>query len=354
MQIDFHHAATYVVARLAGFNASEASIISYSSQYVDDAVDDSVIKFSNGAKFSRISTAHKMIDLNNVRDAENQRVWVPFHFLPGNNGLKADQKFVGRFIKKLVCKPDSFVAEDMIAKCIDDSEKPYALHRLGIAAHVLADTFSHQEFAGVSHDVNDVLKLDDGDDGKLDWLYDFFDKIKSSLINKALPLGHGAVLACPDLPYLRWNYQNGLHENIVKNNPVIFLEAVQSLFVSFKKYKAKNILSSITEKIPDKDLDQILLNVENFTDEDGMIRHKKWLKTIADGKFSFGKETVSYSAKGKNSWESQALKEEKDCRGYKYSDDFLLSNWKLFYDAAQKHSFEVVHEILPNYGICIA
>jgi len=48
MQIDFHHAVTYVVARMAGFNHNEADTISYSAQYVDDATNDGVIEFTNG------------------------------------------------------------------------------------------------------------------------------------------------------------------------------------------------------------------------------------------------------------------------------------------------------------------
>ena len=39
MQIDFHHAVTYVAARLAGFSANDAGIIAHSAQYVDDAVN---------------------------------------------------------------------------------------------------------------------------------------------------------------------------------------------------------------------------------------------------------------------------------------------------------------------------
>ncbi len=39
MQIDFHHTVTYVIARLAGFSQTEAGVIAYSAQYVDDAVN---------------------------------------------------------------------------------------------------------------------------------------------------------------------------------------------------------------------------------------------------------------------------------------------------------------------------
>ena len=38
MQIDFHHAVTYVAARAAEFDHPEAEKIAYCAQYVDDAV----------------------------------------------------------------------------------------------------------------------------------------------------------------------------------------------------------------------------------------------------------------------------------------------------------------------------
>ena len=33
---------------------------------------------------------------------------------------------------------------------------------------------------------------------------------------------------------------------------------------------------------------------------------------------------------------------------------FLISDWKMFHDALQAHRFEVIHEILPKYGISAA
>ena len=49
MQIDFHHAATYVIARLAGFSHTKAGKIAYAAQYVDDADNTGVVRFDNGA-----------------------------------------------------------------------------------------------------------------------------------------------------------------------------------------------------------------------------------------------------------------------------------------------------------------
>jgi hypothetical protein len=36
------------------------------------------------------------------------------------------------------------------------------------------------------------------------------------------------------------------------------------------------------------------------------------------------------------------------------NDSFMKSNWKHFHDALQAHRFDVLHDILPKYGICAA
>jgi hypothetical protein len=54
MQIDFHHAVTYLCARMAGFAAAEAEIIAYSAQYVDDATQRRpVLPAGDGARDAR-------------------------------------------------------------------------------------------------------------------------------------------------------------------------------------------------------------------------------------------------------------------------------------------------------------
>jgi hypothetical protein len=86
MQIDFHHGVTYGCARLAGFSADDAKIVAHSAQSVDDATAEGEIWFDNGMIYPRTASAHKMLDYRNMRDLANHRVWLPFHFLPGNGG----------------------------------------------------------------------------------------------------------------------------------------------------------------------------------------------------------------------------------------------------------------------------
>ena len=147
MQIDFHHATTYVLARLAGFSHDEADVVAHASQYVDDATEDGALAFDNGASYTRTSSAHRMLDYRNFEALADALVWVPFHFLPGNGGLPAGRDPEGPFIRKLVCSPNSPIAQDMVAAAIASARRPWGLHRLGIAMHVYADTWRTRAFA---------------------------------------------------------------------------------------------------------------------------------------------------------------------------------------------------------------
>jgi hypothetical protein len=161
MQIDGHHALTYTVSRMAGFEHKEAEIIAYAAQYVDDATNSGLIKFKDGPMYSRISSAHGVFDMaNHLDEHENHLVWVPFHFLPGNGGEDENGGKELSFVEKIKCTKDSYIAREMIDYCVAGKDKEYALHRLGISMHVYADTFAHWGFAGVIHDINKINNLE--------------------------------------------------------------------------------------------------------------------------------------------------------------------------------------------------
>ncbi len=53
-----------------------------------------------------MASAHHMIDASNLSAVKNHLAWLPFYFLTGNTGQDAPDK--------LVCKPDSPVARNML------------------------------------------------------------------------------------------------------------------------------------------------------------------------------------------------------------------------------------------------
>ncbi|MBA3008123.1 MAG: hypothetical protein KJ900_04025 [Proteobacteria bacterium] len=353
MQIDFHHATTYVAARLAGFPQDKAEIVAYAAQYVDDATCSGIIRFNNiEALYSRISSAHEMLDLRNADELANHLVWIPFHFLPGNDGLGEGQNPIGTFIDKLVCKPDSPIARQMVRQAIVDQDRPYGLHRLGIAMHVYADTWAHQSFAGILHKINEVNNVKETSNSGVfsSGLGSFLSGILDDTIP---PLGHGRATVFPDMPFLSWSYKNGRKETIARNNTDQFCQAAEQLCRAMKRYIAMDPYADVSG-IKEEDMNKIQDLFVKLKEENGDKRHKAWLQAIKNEPFSFGSEKISYSAKGTGSWKEQTLGTNDDKLKYPWTPVFLKSNWKFFHDALQAHRFYVIYDLLPKFGICVA
>ncbi len=352
MQIDFHHATTYVIARCAGFEQPDAEIIAYCSQYVDDATSKGPIFFENRAVFNRISSAHKMLDKRNTIELANHQVWLAFHFLPGNGGYEAGQDPSGSFINKIVCRRNSHVARDMVRQAIVEQDKLYHLYRLGVVMHIFADTWAHQGFAGVLHEINEVEDAEEiGDtnvfNGKLkQFLFDILD-------DAIPPLGHGRANIFPDMPFLSWTYRNGLGDVIERDNPNDFCEAANEMCKAMQRYRLKDPDANVNglNEIVYSKLHNMFISIK---DKEGDKRHKKWLHAIRENEFGFGNETISYAARGRHSWKEQSLGSSHDLPVHKYKKEFLKSDWKLFHDAIQAHRFHIIHDVLPKYGICAA
>lgn len=354
MQIDFHHATTYVVARDAGFSHGEADIIAYAAQYVDDATSSGTVRFDNCAVYNRISSAHRMLDPRNTEELANHLVWMSFHFLPGNGGLSAGQNPDGSFIDKIICTPNSPAAQEMVRDAILEKNRPYGLHRLGVTLHVYADTWAHQGFAGVLHHVNEVENAKET--SKSGIFKKTLGGILSGLLDDAIPpLGHGRALAFPDMPFLQWQYRNGRGKLVKRDNPTDFLAAAEQMCIAMRRY----ILGNPTATVSGLNADTRAQIEKMFAEtvfEDGEKRHQKWLDAIRKGVFTAcGKVDIdNYFSRGNDSWKADALGTSFDMPVYPYKQTFLDSNWKHFHDAIQAHRFNVVYNILPKYGICAA
>jgi hypothetical protein len=364
LQKDFHHAATYVISRLAGFGHREAETVSYCAQYVDDATNAGIVHFRNGALYHRISSAHKALDYRNFEELANHHVWIPFHFLPGNGGLRAGEDPAGSFIGKIVCQPNSHVAQDMIRACIAERDSLYGLHRLGVTMHVFADTWAHQGFAGVRHKINAIQALDDLDEPNksllsrvADLFGDLFDRRVGRFVGDALPLGHGAALSYPDRPYLKWRYRSQENKIVKRDNPTDFLAAAEEMCRAMQRFRTADPNANVPG-LQTEDRDKLAHLFRTLTDPDGDKRHAQWLRKIHNGYFSFPPVKLEYRPKGVGSWKHLALGTRKrtDKRNeiFPYDPSFLSCDWKLFHDALQAHRFSVIHDILPNYGICAA
>ncbi|MEG3640241.1 DUF6765 family protein [Magnetococcus sp. PR-3] len=354
MQKDFHHAVTYVCARLAGFAAEDASIIAYAAQYVDNATHDEAITFTNQAVYMQEVSAHEMLDFNNMDDAKNCKVWLPFHFLPGNQGLKAGDAQEMSFLQKIVCRPNSYIAQDMVDNLIkQQGDLSYRLHWLGITMHVYADTWAHQGFAGILDDINDVKDLDEFE---TDVFSGPIKELKEKVILSAVPtLGHGQAGFYPDMPFLKWRYINGRDEVIDRDNTQDFCEAADHMCKAMQRFRG--LPEAQINGIADSILANMRHNFKSFQDIDGDVRHEKWLESIEAGEVSGemkGERPVYVIGENPGGWKYDILGVGGDTTkpSYDYPDGFLTSNWKLFHDAMKAHRFHLLQNILPNYGIC--
>ena len=360
MQIDFHHAVTYVTTRLGGLNHEEACTVAHAAQYVDDATTDGPLTFTTGERYVRVTSAHKTFDFRiNANHADNRLVWVPFHFLPGNEPPPIDTAASEAFARRMMCKPDSAVAREMMRDCIERKSLPFALHRFGIALHTYVDTWAHQQFVGMVSDLNriDTLSIEADPAYANSEVYrdltSGLTRIKAHIAGH-LPVGHAGALTCPDMPFLRWSFVRENGEFVHRDNPTDFLAAAKAMFNMARRYAAADATLGDAE-MSDADLQLIDQLLRHTILIDGESRHPVWIDTIKQGRFSFGPAEVTYVDQGPDSWKTQALgvdPDDEDDVQFVFTEKFLASDWKHFHDAVQYHRLFILHDLLPRVGLC--
>ena len=359
MQIDFHHAITYILARIAGFAHPDAEVVAHSAQYVDDATCAGSIRFKNHGPFHRIASAHpydpreaeRLLDvLGNLNNASNVETWSIFHFLPGNGGAVAGEGNGFTMIQRFKCMPDSPLATAMCKASIDANGRANSLHRLGITAHVYADTFAHKHFVGMKHPINLIRNIS----ANGAHLHAVVRNAVSHLVG-ALPLGHGPALTCPDMPFLSWSFiaSDGAEDN--RDNTLNFIHACDRLVAFFGYY-----LGNGHAVISPHDRGVLLTGFHSIQHEEGRDRHKEWMALLGRGVFSFGAlseeelSDLAYVAKGQGSWKQKALgttKVDDEDGPFTWAPSFETSDWKLFHEALMEHKEDVLTRIFLDFGL---
>lgn len=239
MQEDFHYYATYCAAYLAGYSHEESLEISYGAQMVD-CLTATLLKKLKGPVVA--ATTQSQIELTNVTldvlGLQNvTRIWSSFHFLPYDLYAKLPKR--PRYYRdkyRLICKPNGELVEKTVKLA-----KGKDTQAVGIAMHVLADTWAHSYFAGTpSRVINNTnyyfyeqienqgqmserrisLKhnpaaSDDVIEGK--YSGSIYQENENSIMN----LGHGRAGHLPDYSFARYKYLPawGNYETIEKDNP---------------------------------------------------------------------------------------------------------------------------------------
>lgn len=354
MQIDFHYTVTYLLSRLAGFVHAEALTIATASQSVDEATVAETLHFADGSNYGLLASAHELFDLaDNGRSCTDYDVWLPFHFLPGNGGAAAGAGTDRSLVERLVCLPDSPVADAMWSACRQTAGAANHLHRVGISCHVYADTFSHQRFVGYIDDSNVVENILHLRPAETDFLVN-----AEGLVADLLKLGHGGAGTDPDMPYLVWSYSNSYGQMVERDNAEIFLLACERLV--YQLGRARGTGSATALAASDRAQIQIQTAIAANTSTDSAIRQQGWEQLLARGAFSIGalsateQADLHYAASGSGSWEFAALGEEMNLASRVKLYDaarFNASDWKKFQDALWAHRAAVLDSILPAFGL---
>lgn len=257
MNIDCHYYGTYYIAKKAGFSDEDALQIAWAAQTVDEchvknmgeltkmASDSSVLRefdscflltildtaddirhtFSCNALIENTSMPSQIM-LTAVRS-----IWMPFHFLPGNwrkalafNQMEFYQGSDSDFLNiknqhygqnmhdwGLMCRTSSETCWQMIK----NAKKQYhewkgindeiALSAVGIAMHVLADTWSHEFFVGSPNRLINFAVREKN--APLVHSMSTEDLVRISFSDYTYDaLGHGPAGTAPDIPYLNEKY----------------------------------------------------------------------------------------------------------------------------------------------------
>jgi len=343
MQIDFHHAATYVVSRLAGFAHGDALTIARSAQMVDESDTQGTLQFNDSTGYYHIASAHKLFDPENGSSFTDYQVWLPFHFLPGNNGAELDKVPNVPLVQRLTCTEDSQLANAMWQRASEVKNDPTALYRLGITAHVYADTFSHQGFVGFRHPMNRASEIDHIDPNDSDLV----DNIEAQAAD-LLELGHGGVVTDPDLPFLTWSYKSESGRVVTCNNPERFLRAVTRMQAQMAWYQGDSSRQTMLES--DRESFERLIHTQQASK--GEDRHPAWLDALRNGEFTFeplNEEQLGDLEFDAKSWELATFGQTLDhsATAIEKPADFESSPWKLFNDALKAHQQMVLNDLLP-------
>lgn len=252
MQGDFHYYATYCAAHLAGFNHDECLDICYSANLVDFCSDSMLAGISGPRdaattqlQLELVSSTTDILGLQNIT-----RIWSSFHFLPYD--LYANPRFMcsGLYRKKyrLICKPNGMLLTGTV-----NLAKGASLQAIGLAMHVLADTWAHMYFAGtpslvINNTTNDFKELlPDGSKRNITFVHNpvATDDLEQSIYvnslyqmseNSIMNLGHGRAGHLPDYSFARYSYMPAWdsYEETVKDNPSDYFHAFCQMIYALK------------------------------------------------------------------------------------------------------------------------
>lgn len=255
MERSFHYYGTYCAALIAGYSIEESQELCYSAFLVD--------KFSK-TFLSRIggpesaATTQLPVEMASARVdpiglADITRIWASFHFLPADlhaKVSKGNRHYRNKY--RLICGPNG----DLLADTVSLAQGK-GLQAVGLAMHVLADTWAHRYFAGtpslVINNTNrffiELIPSENGSYterpvkfGHNPAIPDDFEKglytntIFQPSENTVMNLGHGRAGHLPDHSFMRYRYVPAWndYEEVLKDNPTEYYQAFCQMVYAMK------------------------------------------------------------------------------------------------------------------------
>ena len=302
MQEDFHYYATYCAAILAGYSHDDSLDICYSSQFVDMCSKT----YLNSIK-ARTDAATTQLQLE-MMDARTDivglqditRIWASFHFLPRD--LYAVKKHRPRIYMnkyRLICGPNS----DLLVKTVELARNA-TLQAVGIAMHVLADTWAHAYFAGTpslvinntTPEFYEIITDEEGNETerKIHFRHNpsaaddldndnFTNSLYQGNEDSVMNLGHGRAGHLPDYSFIRYKYYPawGDYAELIKDNPNDYMQAFAQMVYAMRYLRGE-------EDSFEKDT-YAWEQIEPYRERIDAILRKRQLNACADWK-AFGEE----------------------------------------------------------------
>lgn len=260
MQIDFHYYATYCAAVIAGYSHADSLEICTAAQYVDCCTKTSLKKMKAPLSAATTQTGMEMMEADPgilcLQDIT--RIWASFHFLPGDLTAKkphCTRRYLNKY--RLICQPNS----TLLIETLRQAQKIGSLQAVGIAMHVLADTWAHRNFAGtpsmaINNITSDCRELRTIGGETVERKINFRHKVRGEddpenemytctvpqlSENSVMNLGHGRIGHLPDYSFIRYRYLPAWadYEMVLKDNPTEYLHAFAQMVYAMKWMQGK-------------------------------------------------------------------------------------------------------------------
>lgn len=255
MNSDFHYFATYCAAILAGYSHKESIIISSSSVFTDMCSRTLLSKIKAPLSAATTQLPLELMDTRTDISGlhEITRIWASFHFLPYDLYAEPPKRCSKRYKAKyrLICNPNGKLLAQTVRLAKDKS-----CEAIGIAMHILADTWAHRYFAGtpslvINNPYKRFIELIPEDEElkerKLTFRHSasapddlehsiYTASLYSNSENSIMNLGHGRAGHLPDYGFIRYKYLPawGNYEEIIKDNPSDYRSAFAQMVYAMK------------------------------------------------------------------------------------------------------------------------